>query len=72
MALATAQGNLTMVGLNTLAPQVFWNGAPVEGITDIKVDWDAEEYRVKLKVNNVDDGQYAELIEAGIIVRKGK
>jgi hypothetical protein len=58
-----------MVGLNTDAPQVFWNGVLVTGITEIKVDWEGDEQRVKLKVVGFDDITYNQLREAGIIVK---
>jgi len=33
----TAQGSLTMVGLNTPTPQVFWNGIKVAGVIGVGV-----------------------------------
>lgn len=47
----SAQGSLTMVGLNTPAPQVFWNGAQVPCITGIRVDWEADSQRLWYRVN---------------------
>jgi hypothetical protein len=66
----TAQGNLVMVGLNTPAPQVFWNGAEVQGITGIRVDWENDEQRIKLKVNGTDEAMYSELALAGVTIKK--
>ena len=67
----TAQGSLTMVGLNTETPRVFWNGNEVLGVTHIRVDCDADEQRVKLKVSSMVDALYAELVAANITVKRG-
>jgi hypothetical protein len=64
------QGSLTMTGLNSDAPKVFWNGHPVLGILEIKTEWEQDEHRVKLKVNGTDDSLYMELVAGGIIVKK--
>jgi hypothetical protein len=66
------QGSLTMVGLNTSSPQVFWNGKAVPGIVAIKTEWEDDEARVKLKVDGADDALYMELVAAGIVVKKEK
>lgn len=66
----TAQGNLVLVGLNTDTPSVFWNGAPVEGVTGIRVDWEHDEQRVKLHVNGADDATYVALASAGVQIKK--
>ena len=68
----TAQGSLVMVGLNTELPQVFFNGLRVPGITEIKIDWEHDEQRVKLKVNGVEDALYMQLVDAGVTVKKEK
>jgi hypothetical protein len=64
------QGSLTLIGLNTPTPQVFWNGRLVPGIVGVRVDWDAEEHRVKLKVNASAYDLYVEMAEAGITVKQ--
>lgn len=64
----STQGSLTMVGLNTPAPQVFWNGAPVPHIMQIRVDWEADEQRIKLKVS-ANDTIHAELVAAGVLIK---
>ena len=66
----TAKGSLTMVGLNTPAPKVFWNGELVPGIIAIRVDWELDEQRVRLRVNNTNQAVYAEMLLAGIIIKK--
>lgn len=66
-----AQGNLVIVGANTQTPHVFFNGLPVSGITGIRVDWENDEQRVKLKVNGTDTDMYNALRAAGIIVKEG-
>lgn len=65
------QTSLTMLGLDTNAPQVFWNGRPVPGITSIRVDWEHDDQRVKLRVNGTDDALYAEMIASGINIKRG-
>ena len=66
----TAQGSLMMLGLNTDEPKVFFNGVAVQGITEINVNWEHDEQRVKLRVNGDDDTMYMQLTEAGITVKK--
>jgi len=67
----TAKGSLTMVGLNTETPRVFWNGNEILEVTHIRVDCDADEQRVKLKVSSMVDALYAELTAANITVKRG-
>jgi hypothetical protein len=62
------QTSLTMIGLNTNEPQVFWNGAKVEGIVGIAVANDAETQRVILKIS--EDPLLAEMQAAGITIRR--
>ena len=66
----TTQASLVMLGLNTKTPQVFFNGVPVPDVTEIKVDWEHDEQRVKLRVAGDDDTIYMQLVDAGISVRK--
>ena len=65
----TTQGNLVIIGLNTPTPSVFWNGVLVTGISEIKVDWEGDEQRVKLKVVGFYDIIYNQLRDAGIIIK---
>lgn len=65
------QGSLTMIGLNTPTPQIFWNGRPVLGITRIMVDWEGDDQRIKLKVSNsADISLHNELTANGILLVK--
>lgn len=64
------QGALTMVGLNTETPKVFWNGRLVSGVVGIRVDWDADEQRVKLIVNGDDHETYLSMTEGGVTVKR--
>ncbi len=64
----TAQGSLVLVGVDTATPTVHWNGAQVPFITGIRVDWEADEQRIKLKVS-AEDASHAELRAAGIAVK---
>lgn len=61
-----------MVGLNSHTPSVFWNGKPVPNITSIKVDWEDDEQRVKLRVTSMDMALYHALVSAGVSVRMGE
>lgn len=62
------QGSLVMIGLNTDAPQVFWNGTPVPGVVGIVVDNDSDSQRVVLKVQ--EDPILAEMIAAGVVIKR--
>jgi hypothetical protein len=62
------QGSLTMIGLNTKTPSVFWNGHLVPFITGIRVEWEDDEQRVKLKVSEIEQSLLTELVAAGLAV----
>ncbi len=66
------QGSLTMVGLNTNTPQVFWNGREVPNIISIRVDWEHDENRVKIKVTDIDPALQAEMLMGGVSVKMEK
>jgi len=62
------QGSLMFIGVNTPTPQVFWNGGEVPNVTGIRIDWESDEQRVKLKVS-AEAPLHAELRLAGLIVK---
>lgn len=65
--------NLTMTGLNTTIPRVFWGGVEVLGITEITVvNRINKEATIGLKLKGTNDALYMELIAAGIQIKKGK
>lgn len=64
----TAQGSFVLVGVDTATPTVHWNGAQVPFVTGIRVDWEADEQRIKLKVSALDP-LHDELRLAGINVK---
>lgn len=64
----TTQGSLVMVGLNTDTPEVFFNGAKINGVLSIAVDSRLATNKVTLKV--VEDPQIADLLAAGVAVRR--
>lgn len=64
----SAQGSLVMLGLNAPTATVFWNGAQVPYITNVRADWEADEQRVKIKVS-ANDPLHDELRAAGINVK---
>ena len=63
-----AQGNLVIIGANTDTPQVFFNGAKVEGVLSIAVDSRQAVQKVVLKIE--EDQAVADLQAAGVIVRR--
>lgn len=64
----TSQGSLVLINAHTATPSVFWNGVVVSGITHIRIDWENDEQRVKLKVSAI-DAVHDELRAAGITVK---
>ena len=72
MATTAIKGNLTIIGLNTDAPTIFWNGVEVLGVIGINVAWEKGERQIKLKVNGTADSMYMEMVSAGISVKKGR
>ena len=63
-----SHGSLVIVGLNTTAPQVFWNGQQVPGIKGITASNTGAGQRVVLNVE--EDPLLAEMQAAGVIVRR--
>lgn len=69
MAIETAQGNLVMVGLNTLNPKVFWNGQLVDGIVGVQVNsTEGQKPSVTLKVK--EQVNFAEMQSSGVNIRR--
>lgn len=68
----SAQSNLTMIGLNTPTPQVFWKGQRIDYVVGIKVDWEDDEQRVKLRIGNLGASMVAldEMRAAGIVIKE--
>ena len=68
---AAVQGTLTMIGLQTLNPKVFWNGVEVEGIVEIKVENEVgKECAVKLKLKGTNEERLAMAANAGSYIGK--
>lgn len=72
MPIQTVTSNLVIIGLNTSAPKVFWNGVEVSGVTEIQSSWEKGESRVKLRLSGTEDSMYMEMISAGIVIKKEK
>ena len=70
MALQTAKGALVLLDAHLNTAQLFWNGQPVVGVTSIRVDWENDEQRVKIKVSAGDAAQIAALRTAGLMVKE--
>ena len=66
----TAQGNLVIIGINTDTPQVLFNGIPVTGIVDVKVDWEEDERRVRMRVDGNNLALYRQLGDAGVTIKR--
>lgn len=65
-----ATGNLTMIGLNTETPSVFWNGVKVSGVVGIRVENAEGTQKVVLTVQ--ENPVLSEMRAAGVkIVRAG-
>lgn len=62
------QGALTMVGMHTDTPAVYWNGVKVEGLTHIKVENGNGLSRVVLTLP--ENPVFVEMQQAGIIIRR--
>ena len=65
-----AKTDLTILGLHTDTPQVFWKGTEVVGITRANIIFDEDDSRVKFTVSGSQDALYLEMIDAGIIIKK--
>lgn len=63
----TTQGSLVIVGANTTTPQVFFNGAQVEGVKTITVANNATVQRVVIGMEE----PLQELVDAGITIKRG-
>jgi hypothetical protein len=66
------QATLAMLGMNTSNPAIFWNGKKVPNVTAVRVDWEAEEHRVKIKVSDIDPALQAEMLMGGVSVKMEK
>ena len=62
------QGSLTMVGLNTQTPKIFWNGKELTGILSVRVDCDEDEQRIKIRVSAASDVS-AEMQAGGVNIK---
>lgn len=71
-ALTALQSNLIVTGVNTPDFKVFWKGDEVPGVLSVKVNAEAGEQQVKLRVNGTADTLYMDMVSAGIIVKKGR
>lgn len=70
MEIRAVLGNLTIIGINTQNLKVFWNGVEVPGILTVDVNWDADDHRVKLRVNGNTDSLYLEMASEGVVIKK--
>lgn len=64
--------SLAMLGLNTKNPAIFWNGVKVPNLVSVRVDWEQDEQRVRVKVSDIDPALQAEMLAGGVMVRKEK
>lgn len=64
----SAQGSLTMIGLNTANPSVYFNGEQVPGVLSINVVNNQDIRQVVLKLE--EDPMVIGLQQAGITIRR--
>lgn len=67
-SITSAQGSLTMIGLNTSSPKVFFNGQEVPDILAINVVNNETVRTVSLKL--AETPLIADLVAAGIQIRR--
>lgn len=67
----SAVGSLVMVGLNTSTPSLFWRGLPLQNITNIRVDWEEDDIKIKIKAASMPQIIVQELAAAGVTVKLG-
>lgn len=51
-------------------PKVFWRGQEITGVTGVTVHVDEDDRRVKLRISGSQDILYAEMIAAGVAIKK--
>lgn len=66
--MSIVQSALVIVGANTSEMQVFFNGAEVSGVQDLKIDWDSKAPKVTITLSETDLVQ--EMKSNGISVRR--
>lgn len=71
MAIQSATGSLVLVDIHSATPQVFWNGQKIESIVRVRVDWEADDQRVKLTVTSMPPELLTALTAAGIVIKEG-
>lgn len=74
MALEAAQAALTILGLHTNAPAVFWRGQRLTHVVRVRGHADATDGEVTVKVYDPADEHealYVEMEAAGINIKRG-
>lgn len=61
------QGSLVIINANSKQPQVMWNGVKVNGLVDLKVNFN-KKVILKLKEENLQDSVVLQIVAAGISV----
>lgn len=73
-ALGSARTALTILGMHTTTPEVFWHGAKLNHVVRVRGHSDEDGAEVTIRVNDPTGAQdqiYAEMVLAGIRVKKG-
>jgi predicted DNA-binding protein with PD1-like motif len=70
--LTSAIGALTLVGMNTGTPKVFWRGEEVLGVTGIAAKAHSDGHSVHLHVTGTQEAIYAEMLANGITIKRGR
>lgn len=72
--LGSAKTALTILALHTPDPEVYWNGEKLNHVVRVRGHSDDDGAEVSIRVNDptgVQDQIYAEMVLAGIRVKKG-
>ncbi len=71
--LTSVKGSFVITGLHTPTPTYLWRGVELAEVRRIVAHVDEDTVHVKLHVDNTTnyDAQYAEMIAAGMKIKKG-
>ena len=71
--ITSTKGSFLVTGLHTEAPKYFWKGVELTEVRRMVAHADEDTHHVKLHVDHTTtfDQQYAEMVAAGIKIKKG-
>lgn len=68
MSVTAIQSSFVIVNANTSEMEIYFNGDKVEGVQDLKIDWDKQQPKVIITLNETD--LVNEMKTVGIQVRR--